>query len=462
MPNQTGRKHASLILLLGLLGLASELVGISFHTQGRIWPFLAVILFGSIPFLIAVWLTFRNGNFPRWFFWAVVGLGLVFRAMVVPLDPPYLSTDVYRYIWDGRVQAHGVSPYSFVPAAPELSALRDEAIYPKINRKEYAKTIYPPVAQYFFLLSTRLSESLIWFKCCIGLVDLGTIGVIALLLRSLAQPIERVIAYAWHPLPIWEFAGTGHVDAIMILFVALAFLAYDRHRSGLVGAFLACATLVKFIPVLFLPVLYRRWDRKLPVVFLGVIAAAYLPYLLQSGPGVLGFLPDYLREEGLESGDRYFLLNLINRALAPLHLTSAPVWFVAVAGSLLLAFGCWTVLHQQVDRRTTLGAIQIGFILLLITTLLISSNYAWYYACLIPFLCLLSFSPALYLSIGVFVLYRGIIENLPGDQFGLQIQLFVPFYLLSIVWFLTGRRFAFGKPGYSSNSQENRWHSTSG
>ena len=64
-------------------------------------------------------------------------LGLLFAE-------PYLSTDIYRYIWDGRVQAAGINPYRYMPIAPELSHLRDAAIFPNINRPDYAVTIYPP------------------------------------------------------------------------------------------------------------------------------------------------------------------------------------------------------------------------------------------------------------------------------------------------------------------------------
>src|SRR5215510_14357203 len=55
-----------------------------------------------------------------------------FRFDLVP-QRPYLSSDVYRYIWDGRVQANGINPYRYIPSAPELEYLRDDKIYPKIN-----------------------------------------------------------------------------------------------------------------------------------------------------------------------------------------------------------------------------------------------------------------------------------------------------------------------------------------
>src|SRR3954453_21398147 len=72
---------------------------------------------------------------------------------------PYLSSDIYRYIWDGRVQAAGINPYRYIPTDDALHGLRDEAIYPLINRAHYAPTIYPPAAQLVYLAATRISES---------------------------------------------------------------------------------------------------------------------------------------------------------------------------------------------------------------------------------------------------------------------------------------------------------------
>ena len=88
----------------------------------------------------------------------ILGLALAMRLVLVGVEP-LLSTDLYRYIWDGRVQAAGINPYAHVPADPALAALRDAAIYPHINRADYAVTAYPPVAQMFFLAVTRIAES---------------------------------------------------------------------------------------------------------------------------------------------------------------------------------------------------------------------------------------------------------------------------------------------------------------
>ncbi|MGY3618260.1 TIGR04282 family arsenosugar biosynthesis glycosyltransferase [Bradyrhizobium sp. USDA 10063] len=82
----------------------------------------------------------------------VLGLRIALRICALLFDP-LLSTDIYRYVWDGKVQAAGINPYRYMPADDALAFLRDGTIFPHINRADIAVTIYPPVAQFFFLLS---------------------------------------------------------------------------------------------------------------------------------------------------------------------------------------------------------------------------------------------------------------------------------------------------------------------
>ena len=53
-----------------------------------------------------------------------------------------------------------MNPYLYPPADAALSSLRDAAIYPYLNRADYAPTIYPPAAQIVFRLVTSISEAL--------------------------------------------------------------------------------------------------------------------------------------------------------------------------------------------------------------------------------------------------------------------------------------------------------------
>jgi alpha-1,6-mannosyltransferase len=218
---------------------------------------------------------------------AILVVAVLIRAIAL-FAPQALSTDIYRYVWDGRVQAAHINPYRFIPADPALSALRDESVYPNINRADYAHTIYPPTAQLAFLAIERVSDSVVGMK--LGLIAFEALAVACLiaLLRRRGLPTTRVLLYAWHPLPIWEFAGTGHVDAIAIAFLSLAFLAASRRAPMWTGVALAAATLVKYYPILAAPALYRRWDWRMPAAFAVTLLLLYAPYL-GVGTGVFGF-----------------------------------------------------------------------------------------------------------------------------------------------------------------------------
>ena len=131
-----------------------------------------------------------------------------------------------------------------------------------------------------------------------------------LLLRRMNRPVTRVTAYLWHPLPLWEIANSGHVDALMVALMLLGlWIALTGH--ALRGAVLiAFAALVKPIAAPVLAGIWRPWDLKMPLVVIAAVALCYLPYL-SVGWGVLGFLTKgYLTEEGIIAGNDLWLLSL--------------------------------------------------------------------------------------------------------------------------------------------------------
>jgi alpha-1,6-mannosyltransferase len=432
---------------LGILLLVCEIGIFAAHSHDHFYWILFWLLISGIPFLFAVWLVFRRSAFPRKTVWIIFIAAGLFRVFLLPLDPPRLSTDIYRYIWDGRVQGSGVNPYLFLPVDPQLARLRDNAIYPRINRKEYAHTIYPPVAQMFFLVATRVTQSVVGFKTIFIVIDLVTIGLIAATLRAVGQPAERVIAYAWHPLPIFEFAGSGHVDALMIFFIALALWARVRGKFGLVGFAVAAAALVKLIPIVLLPAFYQRWDRKLPITFAATVVLCYLPYLFGAGVRVLGFLPEYAQEEGLQNGARYYLLLLIDTILGWCGVVHdmPPAVFNGLALALLAGIAVWVLFRQPpLGRETDEGKgqwISSGFVLAFVFTVLLSSYYPWYYSWLAVFLCFVPNSTALALTLVVWPLYRSLIEQSENDLFRLESRVFLPLVAVFLVsWLIHKRR----------------------
>src|SRR5262249_37074184 len=143
----------------------------------------------------------------------IVACAVVFRLCVVSA-PLVLSSDLYRYVWDGRVQRAGMNPYRYPPEAEALAPLRDADIYPQINRPDLVP-IYPPVAQMLFaLITTVVPDSVRGMKAVMLLFDLATMVILIRLLKTAGKPPERVVLYAWSPLVVYEFAGSGHVDVL--------------------------------------------------------------------------------------------------------------------------------------------------------------------------------------------------------------------------------------------------------
>jgi hypothetical protein len=91
------------------------------------------------------------------------------------------------------------------------------------------------MAEAIFLLTTRVSESITWMKAIMIGFEAIAIWAIAQLLASYGLARQRILIYAWHPLVIWEFAGSGHVDPIAIAFIALALLARRKNAEVATG-----------------------------------------------------------------------------------------------------------------------------------------------------------------------------------------------------------------------------------
>ncbi len=132
------------VLLAAIGAILLILYRIGLHSRGAadIVGFIKLALIQSVLYLIAAWLIVRARS-ARSTLIIVLVLAGIFRLSLV-FAPPYLSDDIYRYVWDGRVQAAGINPYRYIPADEHLQSLRDEEIYPNINRRDYAHTMRRP------------------------------------------------------------------------------------------------------------------------------------------------------------------------------------------------------------------------------------------------------------------------------------------------------------------------------
>jgi hypothetical protein len=226
-----------------------------------------------------------------------------------------------------------------------------------------------------------------------------TLALLIDLLRQFNKPVTLAVAYAWHPLAVWEAANNGHVDTLMMALVMLGVWLLARSRRLAGGLMIALAALVKPYAIVALPAFWRPWDWRLPAAVIAVIAVCYLPYL-GAGTGVFGFLSGYVAEEGLLSGHEFWLVLAARRALGDLPLL-APL-YLALATATLGVLALKSAFRvDPTPERTTRD------IALLLTTALffLSPNYPWYYLVLVPLIPLGGGAPAWVLTLGGFILY---------------------------------------------------------
>ena len=396
--------------VLGLLLLLLVLGGLALHVPGspsvgsiaRVNLFVAVLGVAAACHLAACAAVIRHGG-DRQTLWLVLGVALLLRVPVLAA-PPFLSSDLYRYVWDGRVQQAGINPYRYIPADPALRFLRDDAIYPHVNRRDYAPTIYPPTAQLLFRLVARLSQTPLAIR--LAMVGCEVLAVLCLvrLLRLAGLPPARVLIYAWNPLAVWCFAGNGHVDALAVGLIALTLLCRGLGRDGVAGAVFGAAILVKFLPVVIAPALWR-WRWRMPVAAAAVILALYACYL-DVGTKVFGFLSAYGAEEGLSRGGGIWILAGLGR------LGTLPSWSVgAYVGLCAAGLGTWALAIALPRRRGMLPGRDVvrvcGQAGLLATAvmLLLSPHYPWYFPYLGVFAVVAPFSCVVWMSVAPLVLY---------------------------------------------------------
>ena len=234
---------------------------------------------------------------------------------------PLTSDDIYRYVWDGRVQLAGIDPYRFVPLDPALSFLRDAQLFPPGGRPAINRpgvhTIYPPGAQALFAavaFAVPTSLGLAGLRVLAAAAVLITTGLLG---RYLGPRRGLALLYGANPLVMIEAANGGHLDALVALAVLGVVWCTVSRRFWWAGLFLGLAASLKLVPLLLVPVLLRRGRWRTSLTAVAITAAGYVPHVLVVGSLVLGYLPGYLAEEGYDTGGRFALLGWLPADVRP-------------------------------------------------------------------------------------------------------------------------------------------------
>lgn len=306
-------------------------------------PILEVLLLYGTTWLGFV-VSFRllktgKGKSPLLF---ILGVGLLARVLVMPSNL-IQENDVYRYVLDGQALLHGQNPYQYSPlvvrefASPEFKLeLESAPARTVLSRIGYPHipTIYPPAAQVAFAAGGLIGEwDWMGQRWVFLLFDMATLGLLLLLLKSLALSLGWIALYAWNPLVLKEVINSAHLDIMVAFFLIAAiagFVQWDKlsmasdqaganraelARNGwiiLAAAALGLAILSKVYPIVLLPACLIFLGRRslgpgAPLIFAAVtglvVFLGILPFdgvgIDQLTTGLRTYASEWLRNEGV-------------------------------------------------------------------------------------------------------------------------------------------------------------------
>ena len=279
----------------GTLCIALSICSRNFGDRGGPY-FMASLTLAEIVYLLAIREFFRGqGHATRRFPRRVVVIGLVLAAVwhVAFLRVPAgADDDVHRYLWDGRLQRLGYNPYVVIPSDPAAKGLHTPETR-SLNNPDLPSP-YPPGAQLFFRAVTAIHESTFAFKVAFVVCEFALVFVLFDVLRRTGQGGHLVLAFAWNPLLAVEVAGSGHIDIVGALLLVVSGAALVRRWRTTAAVGLGLAIAVKFLPVVLLPLYWKRVRIRDAALAAAVAGLLYLPFL-NHGHIPIGSLGTYVQ-----------------------------------------------------------------------------------------------------------------------------------------------------------------------
>lgn len=363
-----------------LIAVQVGLIVAECNTIHPVRPVLAVQIVG-FAVSAAVLVLLRSLRVSRRAMTMVLLGGCALMQAAALLGPPTTSDDFHRYVWDAKVQLAGIDPYRYAPSDPALVGLRDEQTFPsrepvcthypfpggctQINRPT-VHTVYPPVAEATFDLTRLFSFGGRGYHLPLQVAAaLGVMATTLLLIRLSAlrdAPLWPVAAWALSPIVAIEATSNAHIEWLAALFCVASLLATRTGRKATSGLFIGAAIATKLYPGFFIVTTGRRPIRAVAAAG-SLVAFVYLPHVIAVGPHVLGYLPQYLRDESYSSGTRYVLVSRVVGA----HLA-------AYVAPLVLAGGLVWLWRKGQSSQVELTAVSATGLYIVVT----SPFYAWY------------------------------------------------------------------------------------
>jgi hypothetical protein len=346
--------------------------------------FLTLLGIAGIAYLLAIREFFSTPRFPHRAIVIALGLAALWHLPFL-LTPPGSDDDIHRYLWDGRVQRLGYNPYIVVPGDPALAGLHTPETRTLNNRD--LPSPYPAGAELFFRGVTAIHESIFALKVAFVLCDLAIVLVLLDILGRSRQGAHWVLAYAWNPLLAIEVAGSGHIDIVGVLLLLVSAAALGRRWRALAALAFGLAVAVKFLPIVLLPLYWRRIRLRDGALAAVVVGLLYVPFL-NHGRIPIGSLGTFLRS---------FRFN--DPVFAMIERVAAPQFGVALAVLVGVLAAVWL-------RRKSEAWSAEAFAWPMAASLLCAPVvYPWYLLWLLPFLRSASTVPIIIWTVSVIPTY---------------------------------------------------------
>ncbi len=371
----------------------------------------------------------------------VLAFGLLFRLTLIPA-PPDQSEDIYRYLWDARVAAHGIDPYAYSPSAPELAHLTNTPIYPLLNSKPH-RTAYPPLSQILFRISyTLFGERVVPLKAMFSLLEFMSVIIAWRLLVSFGLSLEPLYLLAWNPFFIFEFSHSGHSESLMIFLTLLSVYLLHRGKRSAAMVSYAGAVLSKLHPAFWFPFFLRRAGPRAAAV--GAAAGFLLVALFFTPSSLASYLKSlqaYVRLFEFNASFHYLLV-FLGRLLAQQNWEQVTGPFLA-ATFLVVAFVVWCKFPLR-DERDLVHAV---FWIATADLCLATTVHPWYISWAAFALFLFPYAFMIYWTGAVFLTYYAYAYRPVYEPAWVLLLEYLPMYGLMVWEILRGGPIPLKLPG---------------
>src|SRR6202045_3728901 len=366
-------------ILLVALTICSQ----KFSQRGEPSFFIPLAVAG-LAYLLTIRELFSSPGFPRWVILFGLALSALWHFQFLRM-PPGSDDDIHRYVWDGRVQRLGYNPFVVVPSDPAFANLHTSETR-TLNNPEVPSP-YPAGAQLFFRAVTSIHESTFALKVAFVVCDLAIVFVFLDVLRCTRQGEHWVLAYAWHPLLATEVAGSGHIDIVGVLLLLVSAAALLRRWRAVAAMSFGLAVAVKLLPIVLLPLYWKRVRMRDGALVAIAVALLYLPFL-NHGRIPIGSLGTYVQR---------FRFN--DPVFAALERIAAPQIVAGLAALVGFLTAIW------MGRKSAEGASDAFAWPMAASLLCAPVVYPWYMLWLLPFIRSTSTIPIMIWTLSIIPTY---------------------------------------------------------